>query len=116
MPAAGFEARIVQTAREATTQIGLVAAGLGLALLPAPLERVQIPRVRYLPVSDAGWKSPWPLQSWTRRQAPCWWVSWRCSIRSALADAHAHERTIHQAVSSSDAPITPLKTRHRVVG
>lgn len=52
--AAGFEARIVQTAREATTQIGLVAAGLGLALLPAPLERVQIPRVRYLPVSDAG--------------------------------------------------------------
>lgn len=51
---AGFEARIVQTAREATTQIGLVAAGLGLALLPAPLERVQIPRVRYLPVSDPG--------------------------------------------------------------
>ena len=52
--AAGFEARIVQIAREATTQIGLVAAGLGVALLPAPLERVQIPRVRYLPVTDAG--------------------------------------------------------------
>jgi DNA-binding transcriptional LysR family regulator len=50
---AGFEPRIVQTAREATTQIGLVAAGLGLALLPAPLESVRIPRVRYLPVSDA---------------------------------------------------------------
>jgi DNA-binding transcriptional LysR family regulator len=50
---AGFEPRIVQTAREATTQIGLVAAGLGMALLPAPLEAVRIPRVRYLPVSDA---------------------------------------------------------------
>ncbi|MBX3678649.1 MAG: LysR family transcriptional regulator [Rhodocyclaceae bacterium] len=52
--AAGFEARIVQIAREATTQIGLVAAGLGVALLPAPLERVRIPRVRYLAVSDPG--------------------------------------------------------------
>ena len=51
---AGFEPRIVQTAREATTQIGLVAAGLGLALLPAPLECVHIPRVRYLPIDDEG--------------------------------------------------------------
>lgn len=50
---AGFEPRIVQTAREATTQIGLVAAGLGLALLPAPLECVRIPRVRYLPIDEA---------------------------------------------------------------
>lgn len=50
---AGFEPRIVQTAREATTQIGLVAAGLGLALLPAPLECVRIPRVRYLPIAEA---------------------------------------------------------------
>ncbi|HJV28814.1 MAG TPA: LysR substrate-binding domain-containing protein [Aromatoleum sp.] len=52
--AAGFEPRIVQFAREATTQIALVAAGLGVALLPAPLECVQLPRVRYLPVSDEG--------------------------------------------------------------
>ncbi|THF54885.1 LysR substrate-binding domain-containing protein [Pseudothauera rhizosphaerae] len=62
--AAGFVPRIVQTAREATTQIGLVAAGLGLALLPAPLSCVRIPRVRYLPVSDAGADFPlsvaWP--------------------------------------------------------
>lgn len=49
---AGFEPRIVQTAREATTQIGLVAAGLGIALLPAPLECVRIPRVRYLPLVE----------------------------------------------------------------
>ena len=50
---AGFEPRIVQTAREATTQIGLVAAGLGIALLPAPLETVRMARVRYLALSDA---------------------------------------------------------------
>ncbi|MER2553048.1 MAG: LysR substrate-binding domain-containing protein [Thauera sp.] len=49
---AGFEPRIVQTAREATTQIGLVAAGLGVALLPAPLESVRIARVRYLPLAE----------------------------------------------------------------
>lgn len=51
---AGFEPRIVQRAREATTQIGLVASGLGVAMLPAPLECVQLPRVRYLAISDAG--------------------------------------------------------------
>ena len=50
---AGFEPRIVQTAREATTQIGLVGAGLGVAVLPAPLETVRMARVRYLPINDA---------------------------------------------------------------
>ncbi|CAM5428546.1 MULTISPECIES: LysR substrate-binding domain-containing protein [unclassified Thauera] len=49
---AGFEPRIVQVAREATTQIGLVAAGLGIAVLPAPLETVRMPRVRYLALTD----------------------------------------------------------------
>jgi len=51
---AGFEPRIVQTAREATTQIGLVAAGLGVAMLPGPLECVRLPRVRYLALLDEG--------------------------------------------------------------
>lgn len=52
--AAGFEPRIVQEAVEATTQIGLVAAGLGVALLPSPLECVRIEGVRYLALQDAG--------------------------------------------------------------
>lgn len=50
--AAGFEWRIQQQAGEATTQIGLVAAGLGLAVLPLPLQCVQLPGVRYIPLSD----------------------------------------------------------------
>ncbi|THF62800.1 LysR family transcriptional regulator [Pseudothauera nasutitermitis] len=66
--AAGFEPRIVQTAREATTQIGLVAAGLGLAMLPAPLACVRVPRVRYLPLSDAG--ADFPLALAWRAPAP----------------------------------------------
>jgi DNA-binding transcriptional LysR family regulator len=51
--AAGFEPRVVQVATEATTQIGLVAAGVGLALLPAQLEHVRLPRVCYKPLRDA---------------------------------------------------------------
>ncbi len=51
---AGFEPRIAQEAREATTQIGLVAAGLGIAVLPAPLEAVRIEGVHYVALEDAG--------------------------------------------------------------
>ncbi|MDR3413128.1 MAG: LysR substrate-binding domain-containing protein [Formivibrio sp.] len=50
--AAGFDPKVVQEAREATTQIGLVAAGFGVALLPAPLECVRIDGVRYVPLQD----------------------------------------------------------------
>jgi len=49
---AGFDWRVHQLAGEATTQIGLVAAGLGLAVLPAPLQCVQLPGVRYIPLLD----------------------------------------------------------------
>jgi DNA-binding transcriptional LysR family regulator len=49
---AGFEPVIAQEAGEATTQIGLVAVGLGIAVLPAPLEAVQIEGVRYVPLAD----------------------------------------------------------------
>ncbi len=51
---AGFDPRIAQEAREATTQIGLVAAGLGLAVLPGPLEAVRIEGVHYVALKDAG--------------------------------------------------------------
>ncbi|MEN7430229.1 LysR family transcriptional regulator [Chromobacterium sp. TRC.1.1.SA] len=50
----GLELRMVQEAGEAITQIGLVAAGVGIAILPSPLECVQIPAVRYVPLSDDG--------------------------------------------------------------
>lgn len=52
--AAGFEPRVMQEADEATTQIGLVSAGLGVTVMPAPLECVQVAGVRYLPISDDG--------------------------------------------------------------
>ena len=49
---AGFEPLIAQEAGEATTQIGLVAVGLGVAVLPAPLEAVRIEGVSYVPLAD----------------------------------------------------------------
>jgi DNA-binding transcriptional LysR family regulator len=52
--AAGFEPKVVQEAREATTQIGLVASGLGVAVIPSPLECIRVPGVRYLALRDAG--------------------------------------------------------------
>ncbi|WP_293764840.1 LysR family transcriptional regulator [uncultured Aquitalea sp.] len=50
----GFEPKINQEAGEAITQIGLVAAGLGIAILPSPLECVKIEGVKYIPLMDEG--------------------------------------------------------------
>ncbi len=51
---AGFEPKVAQEAREPMAQIGFVAAGLGIAILPAPFECVRLDEVRYLPIRDAG--------------------------------------------------------------
>lgn len=52
--AAGFEPIVAQEAREVMAQIGFVAAGLGIAILPAPFECVRLEGVRYVPIRDAG--------------------------------------------------------------
>jgi DNA-binding transcriptional LysR family regulator len=50
--AAGFVPRIGQTAGEASTIIGLVAAGSGITLLPASFDRIRMDGVCYRPLSD----------------------------------------------------------------
>jgi DNA-binding transcriptional LysR family regulator len=52
--AAGFNPRIGQEAREISTIVGLVAAGLGVALLPASLQRIQVDGVVFRRLSDPG--------------------------------------------------------------
>jgi len=52
--AAGFEPLVAQEAREVMAQIGFVAAGLGVAILPAPFECVRLEGVRYVPIRDSG--------------------------------------------------------------
>nr|WP_239538099.1 LysR family transcriptional regulator [Dyella mobilis] len=50
---AGFAPRIAQEAREASTIIGLVAAGLGVSILPASCGHVHVEDVHYIPLADA---------------------------------------------------------------
>jgi len=52
--AAGYTPRVAQEAGEASTIIGLVAAGCGVSLLPASFERVKMDGVAYRPVRDKG--------------------------------------------------------------
>lgn len=49
---AGFEPHIVQDAREATTIIGLVAAGCGVSILPESFQCIQMPGVCFRKISD----------------------------------------------------------------
>ncbi|RRW47918.1 LysR family transcriptional regulator [Pseudomonas luteola] len=51
---AGFSPRIVQEARETTIIIGLVAAGLGVSVLPATYRRMHIEGVVYRTLVDEG--------------------------------------------------------------
>lgn len=50
--AAGFVPHIAQEAGEASTIIGLVAAGCGVSVLPAPFERIHMEGVCYRPLAD----------------------------------------------------------------
>jgi DNA-binding transcriptional LysR family regulator len=49
---AGFVPHIAQVAGEASTIIGLVAAGCGVSVLPASFDRIRLDGVAYLPIRD----------------------------------------------------------------
>lgn len=51
---AGFRPRIAQEAREALTQIGLVATGMGVAVLLGPMAALGVGGVRFVPLADDG--------------------------------------------------------------
>jgi DNA-binding transcriptional LysR family regulator len=50
---AGLAPRISQEAREASTIIGLVAAGFGVAILPQSCDHIHVEGVRYVPLAEA---------------------------------------------------------------
>ncbi len=60
---AGFSPRVVETSRELYTTVSLVAAGVGVSILPASVERLGWPNVRYLPI---------PARHGTTRVAAAW--------------------------------------------
>lgn len=51
--AAGFQPRIIQHAQQLNGLLALVAAGLGLALVPASMRAVRLGGVSYVPLEDA---------------------------------------------------------------
>ncbi len=60
---AGFSPRVVETSRELYTTVSLVAAGVGVSILPASVERLGWPNVRYLSI---------PARHGTTRVAAAW--------------------------------------------
>jgi DNA-binding transcriptional LysR family regulator len=65
--AAGFVPHIAQEAREASTLIGLVAAGCGVSVLPASFDRIRMDGVCYRPIADPAATTSLLL---ARRQGP----------------------------------------------
>jgi DNA-binding transcriptional LysR family regulator len=51
---AGFVPNIAQEAHEALTQIGLVATGMGIAVLVAPMNKLSLGDVCFIPLEDEG--------------------------------------------------------------
>lgn len=48
----GFELNVVQEVSDTHTLIGLVAAGMGISLVPASLQNIQINQIRYIPLRE----------------------------------------------------------------
>ena len=51
---AGFTPRVAQEVHEMPTVIGLVAAGVGVALVAASMRQIHVPGVVFLPLAEAG--------------------------------------------------------------
>ncbi|WP_454766708.1 LysR family transcriptional regulator [Cupriavidus campinensis] len=56
--AQGLQPHVVQEANELQTALGLVAAGIGITLVPASVQRLHRDDVRYVPVDAPGFVSP----------------------------------------------------------
>jgi DNA-binding transcriptional LysR family regulator len=54
---AGFAPQVAQEARESPTIVGLVAAGLGVALVPASLRSINVNGVAYRPLREKAARS-----------------------------------------------------------
>jgi len=65
---AGFEPRIAQEVEQIESTVGLVASGIGVALVPASLRKLSIRSVCYVPLCDVAEQvEVWV--AWPREQA-----------------------------------------------
>lgn len=74
---AGFVPRIAQPARETSTMLALVAAGLGLSIVPSVYERICPPGVHLQPLTDAARHSRIAMVSMQQAPSPCVQMFWQ---------------------------------------
>ena len=74
---AGFVPRIAQPARETSTMLALVAAGLGLSIVPSVYERICPPGVSLQPLADAARHSRIAMVSMQQAPSPCVQMFWQ---------------------------------------
>lgn len=73
---AGFVPHIAQPARETSTMLALVAAGLGVSVVPSVYERIRPPGVVFRALSDAGRPSRIALVGWQDGLSACARLFW----------------------------------------
>lgn len=91
--AAGFAPRIVQEARLMQTIVSLVAAGLGVALVPASLERLRRDDLSYRPLVEKDVSSE-VVAVWRKLDAPPSLPHFMRLMRAAMSIQHVGERAV----------------------
>lgn len=96
---AGFTPRVSQRATQLSTICSLVAAGLGVALLPDSLRRVQMANVVYRRLADVEQRSPMAIAFRRNEQSP--------AVKAFLADIRATTQAATTADSETLEPGAP---------
>ena len=81
---AGFRPRVVQEAGHIQTQVGLVAAGVGICLVPSSVTRLQRSGVVYRPI-DAPQVNLSKLMVWRKGPCPAHLTGFLGAVRQAAA-------------------------------
>ena len=99
---AGFTPRVTQDAPRTTTTLGLVAVGLGIALVPASMRRMHMDGVAYCEVAPADCPTV-PLGLATRREP-------------GSAALHNFVDLARRAARAADELTRGSASRHRAIG
>jgi DNA-binding transcriptional LysR family regulator len=86
---AGFTPRIVQEAAHIDTQIGLVRAGIGIALLPDSAREIHMDKLVYRPLTGMDVRAETAL-AWRREPSSPLLLAFRMAVRNAI---HAKMRS-----------------------
>jgi DNA-binding transcriptional LysR family regulator len=92
----GFKPNIVQEALEPSVIIGLVAAGLGVAIVPPSLAQIQIPGVLFKPIRDQNAVTTLHLIHRTGDLSPCVKAFSQIVLKSSAAAAQPDSQSVQR--------------------